>query len=246
MKFKFILIILTTIAFNVQLFAESTLISSGKEKNQFIELYTSEGCSSCPPADDWISQLKTNPRLWKDVVPIAFHVDYWDRLGWKDELASSDFSQRQRLHREQGNISQVYTPGFVVDGKEWRGFFRRESLDNIKVEEVGELSAEVVDQQVTVQFSPLLNGAESLVIHCAVLGFGISNEIKAGENRGRTLTHDFAVLGYNSEIIKSENDNFSLVTELPKQNLSAERKALVVWVSELNSQSPLQAAGNWL
>ena len=246
MKFKFITVALAAMCFNASTLAESTIISSGKEKNQLIELYTSEGCSSCPPADAWISKLKNDPRLWKDVIPVAFHVDYWDRLGWKDELASSDYSFRQHLYRQEGGISQVYTPGFVVDGKEWRGFFRRKNLDDLQVFEVGQLSAEIEDQKISIQFDPLVGIDENLIVHCAVLGFDITNEIGAGENRGRTLTHDFAVLGHNAEVVSLKNGSFNLVTQLPKQSLPAERKALVIWVSETDNQSPLQVAGDWL
>ncbi len=246
MKIKYISVVLIAVCFNTSILAESTIISSGKEKNQLIELYTSEGCSSCPPADAWISQLKNDPRLWKDVIPVAFHVDYWDRLGWKDELASSDFSFRQRLYREEGGISQVYTPGFVVDGKEWRGFFKRHELVDLQSAEVGQLSAEITGQKVSVHFDPLIDMDTNVIVHCAVLGFDITNEIGAGENRGRTLTHDFAVLGHSAQVASLENGSFNLVTELPRQSLPAERKALVVWISEVDNQRPLQAAGDWL
>jgi hypothetical protein len=69
---------------------------SGPARVGLLELYTSEGCSSCPPAESWLSGLAGNDALWKDVVPVAFHVDYWDYLGWRDVFASSAFSERQR------------------------------------------------------------------------------------------------------------------------------------------------------
>ena len=118
-----VLLLLTLVCTSAAAAAQEVVLKSGVEKNRLIELYTSEGCSSCPPADKWISKLKDNDELWNDIIPIAFHVDYWDRLGWPDELAEKSFSDRQRQYRHEGSISQVYTPGFVVDGKEWRGFF---------------------------------------------------------------------------------------------------------------------------
>lgn len=97
--------------------------SSGTGKTTVIELFTSEGCSSCPPADNWLSGFKSDPRLWKQIIPLAFHVDYWDYIGWRDRFASPAFSARQSDHKKQGNIRSVYTPGLVVDGREWRGWF---------------------------------------------------------------------------------------------------------------------------
>src|SRR5205814_363291 len=64
-------------------FGADQILESGPQKTHLLELYTSEGCSSCPPAESWMSKLKAEPRLWKDFVPVAFHVDYWDRLGWR-------------------------------------------------------------------------------------------------------------------------------------------------------------------
>jgi len=226
--------------------AETITISSGLEKNQFVELYTSEGCSSCPPADKWLSKLKNDPRLWNDIVPIAFHVDYWDRLGWKDELARQDYSQRQRQYREQGGLSQVYTPGFVVDGQEWRGFFKRKNLAEFESKLTGELIANVTDESVVIEFNPQIKTKDTLLVHIATLGFDIENEIQAGENRGKTLTHDFAVLAYRADEVNLNENKYNLTMTLPPVNVNAPQKALVIWVSDVNSQLPLQVAGNWL
>lgn len=69
--------------------------ASSEQRTTVVELYTSEGCSSCPPADRWISSLRDDPRLFKTLLPLVFHVDYWDRLGWPDPYARKAFSQRQ-------------------------------------------------------------------------------------------------------------------------------------------------------
>ncbi len=90
-----------------------------RHKTHLIELFTSQGCSSCPPAEAWLSKLKNEPRLWKDFVPLAFHVDYWDRLGWRDPFASKEWTARQYQYSENWKSESVYTPGFVLDGREW-------------------------------------------------------------------------------------------------------------------------------
>src|SRR3989442_5305143 len=91
---------------------------SGASVNPLVELYTSEGCNSCPPADRWLSALKSRP----DVVGLAFHVDYWDRLGWKDRFASAEFTRRQSEQQSVNGARLSYTPPVVVDGhdrKDW-------------------------------------------------------------------------------------------------------------------------------
>ena len=91
---------------------------SGPTIAPVVELYTSEGCNSCPPADRWLSALKSRP----DVVGLAFHVDYWDRLGWKDRFASAEFTRRQSEQQSVNGARFSYTPQVVVDGhdrKDW-------------------------------------------------------------------------------------------------------------------------------
>ncbi|MCP5161451.1 MAG: DUF1223 domain-containing protein, partial [Hahellaceae bacterium] len=102
--------------------ANEVTFQSEAKQTALLELFTSEGCSSCPPADAWLSTLQHDPRLWRDFIPVAFHVDYWDRLGWKDTLASPAYSHRQQVYQQQKLTSGVYTPGFVLAGEEWRGW----------------------------------------------------------------------------------------------------------------------------
>ena len=91
-----------------------------------VELYTSEGCSSCPPAESWLSGLKEKPGLWNEFVPIAFHVDYWNYLGWRDKWSSKQYSDRQRDYAGVWGSESIYTPEFVLNGKEWRNWFEPE------------------------------------------------------------------------------------------------------------------------
>ncbi len=85
--------------------------TSGPGNVHLLELFTSEGCSSCPPAEAWLSKLKDDPRLWRDFVPLAFHVDYWDGLGWRDPFASKVWTARQYQYSARWKSSTVYTPG---------------------------------------------------------------------------------------------------------------------------------------
>src|SRR5438034_11825938 len=90
----------------------ATTFESGETQSTLIELFTSEGCSSCPPAEKWLSVLKSNPDLWKKIIPVAFHVDYWDRLGSRDRLAKPEFTSRQPRYAAAWGGDSVYTPGF--------------------------------------------------------------------------------------------------------------------------------------
>src|SRR5215831_9028607 len=118
-----IAVILVWLAVGYVFASEPRTYESGETQNSLLELFTSEGCSSCPPAEKWLSALKSSQDLWKKIVPIAFHVDYWDHLGWRDRFAKPDFTQRQQRYAAAWGGDSVYTPGFAVNGREWRGWF---------------------------------------------------------------------------------------------------------------------------
>ena len=102
--------------------AAESRFESGPQQTALIELYTSEGCSSCPPAEAWMSRLKNDPGLWKKFVPIAFHVDYWDRLGWRDRFSSQRWTERQLGYAALWRSDSVYTPAVVRNGSELRNW----------------------------------------------------------------------------------------------------------------------------
>jgi Protein of unknown function (DUF1223) len=91
---------------------------SSQRQVSLLELYTSEGCSSCPPAEAWLSKLKNSQGLWDEFVPVAFHVDYWDNLGWKDRFSDEQYTERQKSYAQLWSASDIYTPEFVLNGKE--------------------------------------------------------------------------------------------------------------------------------
>ncbi len=97
---------------------DTRTFSSGNDRVALVELYTSEGCSSCPPADRWLSRLADDAGLWSEFVPVAFHVDYWDYIGWKDEFADPSNTQRQRGYAAAAGARSIYTPQMVVGGRD--------------------------------------------------------------------------------------------------------------------------------
>ena len=186
---------------------------SGDSRVQLVELFTSEGCSSCPPAEQYISQLLDSHLLWQKYVPVAFHVDYWDYIGWKDKYADAAYSQRQRLYSANSNSRSVYTPQFLVDGAEWRGFFRPfgKKLPSSS-EKLGRLKATINNDEFDVRYkTDTPQNMKRLSLNIAITGTGITTKIRRGENKGRTLTHDFVVLAH--QIYQAEmNDNIKNCT----------------------------------
>lgn len=235
--------------------AQTMTFESSSNKSALVELYTSEGCSSCPPAERWFSNFSNDKRLWKQIFPIAFHVDYWDYLGWRDSFASPAFSLRQRKYERYGYTHNVATPGFVVDGKGWNGWFRGQSLPEASSaidshSTFGLLKAELNNQSVRIDYSPsntMKAFKNSPKVHVAVLGFGIVTPVKGGENSGRNLTHDFVVVGYQDSHLLETGSNWAVNVKRPNtQQYDTYRQAVVVWVSDGDDPRPVQVTGGWL
>ena len=220
--------------------ADELTLTSKSSGTHLLELFTSEGCSSCPPTEAWLGKLKNDDRLWQDFVPIAFHVDYWDRLGWKDRFARPEWTQRQRAYAKQWGSSSVYTPGFVLDGSEWQDWSRKLALPTGG--NTGLLIASVNGNLVTITFqaSGKLPGGSA---HVAWLGFNFSSNVGAGENAGRSLRHDFVVLRHAARPLV-RNDNGSWTAELNSSAAEDDSGAIACWIE--TGGVPIQATGGWL
>ena len=217
--------------------------SSTTQQTQLIELYTSEGCSSCPPADRWLTELKATPGLWRTFVPVAYHVDYWDYIGWVDRFAKPAHAARQRQHAAVGNLKTVYTPGFVVDGMEWRGWFKGEQLPK-QTRNTGRLIGQLKQDQLQIRFEPT-NAFQQMIVTVAVLGSNHVSEVKRGENANRTLKHDFAVISEKSQSMERDTTGNKFTSDLVVP-FGSEAKAIAIWVSPDAGLRPLQATGGWL
>jgi hypothetical protein len=221
---------------------------SKSRQASLLELYSSEGCSSCPAADEWVSNLKDHPGLWSEVVPVIFHVDYWDYLGWKDRFAAPDFTERQKRHIVRWDRrGELYTPYMIVDGNEWRDWYRYESFPTFAVAGTGLLHVDIPnfsESRYEITFRPGSKRRRALEAHGAILGFGVVSEVKAGENRGRTLRHDFIVLNYQKGDLARANGEYTgaLTLEIPA-HFQAERYAFAVWITEAGGTTPVQATG---
>jgi hypothetical protein len=165
------------------------------ERPILVELFTSEGCSSCPPADALLAELASRP----DLLALSFHVDYWDRLGWKDPFSSREATQRQNRYAALLDLAAVYTPQIVVDG-------RRQAVgsDRADVEHALDLARRdrqevpvtlALDHgQAQIKLGP---GGEAAAASVLLIGFDRrhTTAVRRGENAGRTLPHVDVVRG---------------------------------------------------
>ncbi|TBR42500.1 DUF1223 domain-containing protein [Marinomonas agarivorans] len=203
-----------------------------------IELYTSEGCSSCPPADRFLADFAKQEDPFQSVIPLAYHVDYWNYIGWDDRFSRPEYSSRQRQHVREGHTSQVYTPGFVVNNKEWRAWFRGNRQVPQNQGAAGQLSAELKNGILQAQYTGHPSVKGPYLLHVAYLGMGITTQVKAGENRGRTLNHDYVVLNTLSQI--SQTNQWQLKLDSPPEQ-GQKQTAIALWVSPAHELDVLQA-----
>jgi hypothetical protein len=157
-----------------------------------IELYTSEGCSSCPPADRWLSTLKDSAAGGKAVVQ-AFHVGYWDYIGWVDRFASPAHTARQKQVAASNGLSGIYTPQVVRNGRDWRDLARAIQGSEPARARIAMQRAAVDAFEATV--SPSDEGARWSA-YWTVTEHGHGSKVKSGENAGEFLKHDFVVRQY--------------------------------------------------
>ncbi|OGA37235.1 MAG: hypothetical protein A3G24_03460 [Betaproteobacteria bacterium RIFCSPLOWO2_12_FULL_62_13] len=199
-----IALVMLTAALNSTAAAAVCTATSGERRVALLELYTSEGCDSCPPADRWVSSLPSRGLGSDRLVVLGFHVDYWNHLGWPDPFAQKRFSERQRALGTRNGARFVYTPQLLLDGKDYRrGIFRDDFAERVAAInqrppragirlQLRRVSGNnlVVDGSVTVHGTAPSNEAQT---YLALYENNLANRVSAGENRGKQLQHDFVV-----------------------------------------------------
>ncbi len=215
---------------------------SGENRVQMIELYSSESCSSCPPADIWLSALQSKTGLWKKFIPIAFHVDYWNHLNWKDEFSSKEMTQRQTDISKKWPEPSVYTPAVVLNGAELK-MWRTNELTFSSEKSAYQLK---LTQNHIFEYDVDLKGLKSktsYISRTALLGFGLESNVTSGENSGVKLKHNFVVLDWASLPVES-NQKIHFAFKKPQKKYA--RLAVVTWIEEVGNPTPLQATGGYL
>ena len=230
--------------------AEPIRFASGAARVSLVELYTSEGCSSCPPADRWLGQLRDDPTLWKSVVPVEFHVNYWNSLGWTDRLSTRAFTEREYAYAKAWGSENVYTPCFVRDGAEWKPTWGGAGGTPVPS---GDLELVVGgDGRCRAEYRPVGSfpaAGGDYIVHLAILGGGLTSKVSAGENDGKTLRHEFVVLGLDQARLEPGTAGGPLQAGLTLPTplvADAARHAVAAWVTRRGDLAPVQATGGWL
>jgi hypothetical protein len=203
-----------TLCGSQSIYAGECYAKSGATTVPLLELYTSEGCSSCPPADKWMSGIKNDK-----VTPLAFHVDYWDYIGWKDKFSKSEYSDRQRKGAAFAGAGFVYTPQFVMNGRDFKGWDNsrlNESVEkNQKLASRANLSLNAVtsaDGAITLKANAqaiVPADAKTADVFIALYENKLVSKVNAGENSGRELKHDYVVRDFFGAYQMNNQNEFS-------------------------------------
>jgi hypothetical protein len=202
MAMRFAILLAALLTHGAALGAQCQAVS-GERTAALVELYTSEGCNSCPPADRWLSSLQARGYGAGRVVPIALHVDYWDYIGWKDPYAQQRFSSRQRKLAQLTRNAIVYTPQVLLQGRDFRRWGTPAFDDAVAAINAQPAKARIAlalqsgaREGLEVEASAeVLDGAQKgpAALYLAAYESKLVSRVGAGENRGRTLEHDFVV-----------------------------------------------------
>jgi hypothetical protein len=225
--------------------------TSPAHTNALVELYTSEGCDSCPPADRWLSRFAAAAPA--AVVPIAFHVDYWDYIGWKDRFADPGFAERQRAQARLRGSRAIYTPQVVLAGRDWPGWRSEAEF----ARGLASVTARPARAKIELRWDRPAGRAavaslavealpgerpERLTLHVATLESGLSSRVTAGENKGATLQHDFVVRDFASIPFSPTSRALSEARDLTaREGWNAERLSVAVFVQDRATGEVLQA-----
>ena len=226
--------------------------TSGAQRVAVLELYTSEGCDSCPPADKWVSELPARKLTGDRVLPLAFHVDYWNKLGWIDPFSQALFSKRQHRHSQRRGVSFVVTPQLLLNGQDYRRGVLFDDIDG-KIRAINQSRPQAaIRMAITSGKSELIGkidvsvpgGAEQRRAQAYVALFenNLTTTVSAGENKGHTLKHDFVVrsligpLALDDQGNLSHTHRFALAANWKPQDLQ-----LAVLVQHPQSGDVLQA-----
>jgi hypothetical protein len=215
-----------------------------------VELYTSEGCSSCPPAERWLSAsfAKGTPRA--SAIPLAFHVDYWDRLGWKDRFATPAFTQRQYDRMRASGARFAYTPQVIVQGKDFPQGHERGASAALAAAGATPARAEIAlaaerePGSIVVKASARVPSAadrKGAALYVALADDGLKSDVKAGENAGVRLAHDHVVRAFLAGPSPDANGDVRWDVKLPVPAEAGTASTVVAFVQNAAAGDVLQA-----
>ncbi len=218
---------------------------SGATLAPLIELYTSEGCSSCPPADRWLAGLPPGK-----AVPLALHVDYWDYIGWRDRFADAKFSARQReaVRRSGGRV--VYTPQVLLDGRDFRGW----RDDKAVGQALARIAAKPAQARLVLSAARKPAGAWSIRLegqvaprkgraaaHLAIYENGLASDVRSGENAGARLQHGYVVRVWSGPVAADADGRVVLSRDLARQDIAFDNAGMAAFIEDPDTGEILQA-----
>ena len=227
--------------------AASCHAASAVTTTPLYELYTSEGCSSCPPADRWLAAHFPSQPAAGAPIALAFHVDYWDSLGWKDRFASADYTARQHASMEANHEGFVYTPQVLLQGK---SLTRWHDIDPVaaarKIAETPAaaritLDASTTAARVDVRVEAANQSARNARLFIAYADNDLSSQVKAGENRGVRLQHEHVVRALHDAITIAAGTTRQAQVALDLPSERGKLPAVVAFVQDSASGQVLQA-----
>ncbi len=217
-----------------------------------LELFTSEGCSSCPPADQLLEKLdRDQPVPGTDLIVLSEHVDYWNRIGWTDPFSSSDFSRRQQAYAAQFGTDDIYTPQLVVDGEKavvggnWPMAARaiQQSLRESKIPVIIGATKTENSARVHIDIPSLQGKGAKGLVYLVVAANHATSKVTRGENGGRELTHVAVVLSLREVAKVSGKESVSKNVQVAlNSNFNANDMRVVVFVQDARTQRVLGAA----
>ncbi len=220
--------------------AKTFKASSSKHPVALIELYTSQGCSSCPPAEKWLGNLEKSGITKDQAVPLALHVDYWDYIGWKDQFSQKYFTQRQYQYRKTNHSDSVYTPQIMFNGDDVRRVTLNNSLKKLsqKTSPVA-FDIEAHTQtgnsfKVVINFKRIDAIAKNSKVVVVLAESNLLGNIKSGENAGRKLKHNHVVRVWKN--LGQIRDTFTLDLAV-KSNWKRDNLEVVVIVETADMQT---------
>jgi|SRR5258706_624261 len=197
-----------------------------------IELFTSQGCSSCPAADKNLAEIIENAeKNGQQVYGLSFHVDYWNYIGWKDPYSKAEFTERQKKYASINNFESIYTPQMIVNGEiEFVGSDKRTSSNEVDKALQGKMQFQIsfkevkkLSQKFLISYSVNKNPKEE-TINVALVEKNVGNEVTSGENSGRKLTHRNVVRSFTTLAAQKEG---VIEIDIPKETKNG---ALILFI----------------
>lgn len=242
---KHFLVLIACLAFCLPARATACNAESGATLMPLIELYTSEGCSSCPPAERWLAGLPPDK-----AVPLALHVDYWDYIGWRDRFADARFSARQREAVRRGGGRVVYTPQVLLDGRDFRAWRDDlafgQSIARIAAKPARARLALSAERKPAGAWTIRLDGQVAprsgrATAYLVVYESGLSSDVRSGENAGARLRHGYVVRDWHGPLAIDAGGRIVVRREIARNDIAFANAGMAAFIEDPDTGEILQA-----